>query len=65
MLISTDKFRVACESMAKIGGIPEIQWAVVPHPLGSATDAELAERADSAVLQFERIVLREGEGRVA
>lgn len=57
MLISTDKFLPACQSMAKIGGIPDIQWAVVPHPLGSATDAELQERARSAVEQFEGIVL--------
>jgi hypothetical protein len=45
--------------MASIGGIPDIQWAVVPHPLGSAPDDILMERARSAVEQFERIILEE------
>lgn len=58
MLIATDKFDAACRTMARIGGIPEIQWAVVPHPLGSATDEELLDRAESAVEQFERIILK-------
>ena len=56
MLIATDKFDAACRTMARIGGIPEIRWAVVPHPLGSATDEELLDRAHSAVEQFERII---------
>jgi len=58
MLIATDKFDAACRTMARIGGIPGIQWAVVPHPLGSATDEELLDRAHSAVEQFERIILK-------
>ncbi len=57
MLIATDKFLAACKSMASIGGIPDIQWAVVPHPLGSAPDDVLMERARSAVEQFEKIIL--------
>ena len=61
MLIATDKFLAACKSMARIGGIPDIQWAVVPHPLGSAPDDVLLERARSAVEQFERIILEDPE----
>ncbi|MCH8190778.1 MAG: hypothetical protein IIC80_05420 [Chloroflexi bacterium] len=57
MLIGTDKFLDACKSMARISGIPGIRWAVVPHPLGSAPDDILMERARSAVEQFEEIVL--------
>jgi len=56
MLIGTDRFIDACKAMARIGGIPDIRWAVVPHPLGSATDEELRERAHSALEQFLRIV---------
>ncbi len=59
MLISTDKFEPACKSMARISGIPDIQWAIVPHPLGSAPDDILMERARSAVEQFERIILED------
>ena len=59
MLISTDKFQPACQSMASISGIPDIQWAIVPHPLGSLPPDVLMERARSAVEQFERIVLED------
>jgi len=44
--------------MARIGGIPEIQWATVPHPLGSLTREGLRERAAEALAQFERIVVQ-------
>ncbi len=57
MLIGTDKFLDACRSMARISGIPDIRWAVVPHPLGSAPPDILKERAVSAVDQFEEIIL--------
>ena len=57
MLIGTDKFLAACKSMAIISGLPGIRWAVVPHPLGSAPDDILMERARSAVEQFEDIVV--------
>ena len=57
MLIGTDKFLDACRAMARISGIPDIKWAVVPHPLGSAPPDILKERAISAVDQFEQIVL--------
>ncbi len=42
--------------MARIGGIPEVQRAIVLHPSGSASDDVLMERALSAVQQFERII---------
>ena len=58
MLISTDKFLGACQAMARIGGIPDIQWAVVPHPLGSEPDDLLRQHAESAVDQFERIIVK-------
>ncbi len=43
--------------MARIGGIPEVQRAIVLHPSGSASDDVLMERAVSAVQQFERIIV--------
>jgi hypothetical protein len=50
-------FTPVLESMKRIGGMPEIQWATVPHPLGSATTEVLRERAAQALAQFERIVV--------
>ena len=41
-----------------MSGIDEVQWAEVPHPLGSLLADDLRKRAELAVSQFESIVLR-------
>ena len=56
MLISTEPFLDVCRSMAQMGGLPDMRWAVVEHPLGSATDDELRARAKAATDQFIAIV---------
>ena len=56
MLISTPPFFDVCRSMAELGGMPAMQWAVVEHPLGSATDDELRIRAKAATDQFLGII---------
>ena len=63
MLISTDPFLDVCRSMAELGGMPDMEWAVVEHPLGSTTDEELRIRAKSATDQFVAIVTGTGNGR--
>jgi hypothetical protein len=57
MLIGTDRFRSVLEATRRMSGIADVRWAEVPHPLGSLLAAELAERAELAVDQFESIVL--------
>jgi hypothetical protein len=56
MLVATDVFTPVCRATARIGGIPEVRWATVPHPIGSLTDEELRTRARSAVEQFVDII---------
>ena len=56
-------FTPVLESMARIGGMPDIPWATVPHPLGSLTTPELRERARLALAQFEKIVLAPKKAR--
>ena len=56
MLISTPPFMDVCRSMADHGGMPDQEWAVVEHPLGSTTDDELKGRAKAATDQFIAIV---------
>lgn len=56
MLIGTDIFTPVCRATAKIGGIPEMRWATVPHPIGSLTDDELRAKAQSAAEQFVDII---------
>jgi hypothetical protein len=63
VLIGTDVFTPVIESMARIGGIPDIAWATVPHPLGSATPDVLRERAAQALEQFVRIVVSDPDRR--
>jgi hypothetical protein len=57
LLISTPPFTGVCAAMVTLGGMPDLAWAVVDHPVGSATAEELAARADQAVKQFHQIVL--------
>jgi hypothetical protein len=56
MLVATDVFTPVCRATARIGGIPEVRWATVPHPIGSLTDDELRARARAAVEQFVDII---------
>jgi hypothetical protein len=59
MLIGTDRFRSVLEATRRMSGIADVQWAEVPHPLGSLETDGLRARAREAVDQFERIVLRQ------
>jgi hypothetical protein len=59
MLIGTDRFRSVLEATRRFGGIADICWAEVPHPLGSLNTEELRDRARLAVDQFEMIVVRQ------
>jgi hypothetical protein len=58
VLIGTDRFRSVLQATRRVCGIDEVQWAEVPHPLGSLLADELRSRAEKAVTQFEAIVLR-------
>ena len=58
VLIGTDRFRSVLQATRRVCGIDEVQWAEVPHPLGSLLTDELRARAELAVTQFEAIVLR-------
>ena len=57
MLISSEPFLVVCRAMTEMGGISAMRWAVVEHPLGSASDEELRAKAKSATDQFIDVVL--------
>ena len=50
-VICTDAFAPTARAQASICGIPEYPFALVPHPLGSLGDEELAARAMKALPQ--------------
>lgn len=58
MIIATIPFVDACKGMAKMGGMPDLEFAVVSHPIGSLNEEQLRERARSAVDQFVPIVTK-------
>jgi hypothetical protein len=58
----TDAFVDAAELMARVLGLPICPLAIIAHPISSATDAELAERALRAVVQAERLLGRDSDG---
>ncbi len=49
------------EATRSIGGIDDAQWAEVPHPLGSLTPEQLAQRARLAAEQFVDLVVADPE----
>ena len=50
-VICTDQFVESAKAQAAICGNPHYPFAVVPHPIGSLTPAELQARATAAVPQ--------------
>ena len=50
-MICTDEFIASAKAQAAICGNPHYPFAVVPHPIGSLTPAELRARAAAALPQ--------------
>jgi hypothetical protein len=50
-VICTDQFVASSKAQAAICGNPDYAFAVVAHPIGSLTPAELQARADVALPQ--------------
>lgn len=57
MAVITSAFADAAALMARVCGLPGYGFAVVPHPISSATDEELAEKARQTLEQAERLLL--------
>jgi hypothetical protein len=55
----TTRFVSAAEMMRRVLGMPDYAFAVIDHPVSSATDAELAERARSAIEQGVKMLVKD------
>ena len=55
----TENFVSAADLMGKVLGAPGYDYSVIQHPVSSATDAGLQERARSTVEALQRILLLE------
>ena len=59
-VICTEPFINSAEAMAKLGGIPDYPYVVLPHPLGSLDESGLRERAIQAASDVLGILLTKG-----
>ena len=60
--VMTSAFVDGAELMAHACGAPDYPFAVIEHPISSATDAELLARARAIVRQAEELVLAGAAG---
>ena len=57
VLIGTDRFHSVLVACRELSGVPDAQWAEVPHPVQSLDRDQLRQRAEEAVAQFVEIVV--------
>tara|TARA_Y100001934_G_scaffold283197_1_gene401128 strand:+ start:11063 stop:11284 length:222 start_codon:yes stop_codon:yes gene_type:complete len=58
LAVMTTQFVSAAELMSRVLGLPEYEFAIIDHPVSSATDARLAEFARTAMTQGEGLLLQ-------
>ena len=58
MAVTTARFVSAAELMARVLGFTGYEFAVIAHPLSSASDAALRDMAAAAAAQAGRLLLR-------
>jgi hypothetical protein len=56
MAVMTTRFVSAAELMARVLGFPGYEFAVIAHPISSATDAALRDMAVVAATQTRRLL---------
>ncbi len=54
----TSRFVSAAEMMSRVLGMPDYRFAVIGHPVSSATDGDLEAMARVAIDQGRRLLLR-------
>jgi hypothetical protein len=59
MAVMTTRFVSAAELMARVLGFPFYRFAVIAHPISSASDDTLREMAAAATIQVRDLLLDE------
>ena len=54
----TDRFVTAADEMRRVLGVPDYPFAVIEHPVSSASDAQLERQAEAALAQGLGILLQ-------
>jgi len=55
----TSRFVSAAALMCKVLGMPDYKFAIIEHPISSASDRQLADYARSTVEQARQLLLRD------
>lgn len=55
--VMTERFASAAELMSRVLGMPGYRFAVIGHPISSASDAQLAEYARSTIDQARHLLM--------
>ena len=56
--VMTSRFVSAAELMSRVLGMPDYPFAVIEHPISSASDEQLAARARATIEQARLLLLR-------
>ena len=56
--VMTSRFVSAAELMSNVLGAPGYKFAVIDHPVSSASDTELANKAKKVVELIDELILR-------
>ncbi len=56
--VMTSRFVSAAELMSNVLGAPGYKFAVIDHPVSSASDTELANKAGKVVELIDELILR-------
>ena len=55
--VMTTRFASAAELMSRVLGMPGFRFAVIDHPISSASDEQLADYARQTIVQARQILL--------
>lgn len=56
--IVTDAFQATAKEMAELWGVPDFRFVMMPHPLGSLTAEDIAQRADALLVKVLELLRR-------
>jgi len=54
----TERFVSAAELMCRVAGMPEYKFAVIGHPISSASDDELSQYARATIAQVRDLLVQ-------
>ena len=58
LAVMTEQFVSAAALMARVLGMPDYEFTVIPHPISSVGEAALAEMAATTAAQMQRMLVR-------